>query len=70
MPELSSEERDILMNYRQLDRIDQVKAWAFVMGLASSGSSAGAAAAAELARSAEAARHAGEEQANTRAKHA
>lgn len=60
MPELSNEEREILENYRRLGRIDRAKVWAFVMGLASSGSSEGAEAASRLIAAAEAAQHTAE----------
>lgn len=60
MPELSNEEREILENYRRLGRIDRAKVWAFVMGLASNGSSEGAEAASRLIAAAEAAQHTAE----------
>ena len=70
MPDLSEEERDILLKLRQLDRTGRAKVWGFVMGLASGGSLAGAEAAAELAQAAEEAQQTSEAQANKQAKRA
>ena len=70
MSRLSDDERDILDHYRRLDRIGQAKVWAFVIGLASSGSSEGAEAAAELAQAAEAAQQISEAPEDKQAKRA
>lgn len=70
MSGLSNDERDILDHYRRLDRIAQAKVWAFVIGLASSGSSEGAEAAAELAQAGEAAQQISEAPEDKQAKRA
>lgn len=70
MPELSNEERDMLNAFRRLDPIGQGKAWAFVMGLANSGSAVGAKVAAELGQAAARAQQSSEVQADKQVRRA